>query len=186
MKKLITTSAILASAVALSACQSTPATQSTVNNNNVVQPALKAQIHSTDASQTHIGDMYLRQAADGVQVYGELAGITPGETVAIHIHENGSCDNSGKGAGGHFNPFNQPHGVPTEAASHAGDLPNITADANGVAALNFTKKGISIAETGDNSVYNRAFIVHAGSDDYKSQPSGDAGDRMACGIIKKL
>ncbi|UNK05059.1 MULTISPECIES: superoxide dismutase family protein [Psychrobacter] len=182
MKTLFTASTLLASALALSACQSTPTKQSVPDE---AQPVLKSQIMTTDGSNKHIGDMFLRPVAGGVQVFGKLQGLTPGATVAMHIHETGSCADMGKAAGGHFNPYHKLHGNPMGAENHAGDLPNLTADANGVASMNFVKKDISVAMQGDNSVYRRAFIVHGGVDDYVSQPAGNAGARIACGIIEK-
>ena len=181
MKKLLTTSAILASALALSACQTTPTKGDLPAE---VQPVLQAQMQTVDVSQAHLGKMYLRPVQGGVQVFGELTGLNPGSTYAIHIHENGTCANKGQDAGGHFNPLNKSHGHPSTAESHAGDLPNITADANGVARMNFVRKDISVDPRVANTVHNRAFIIHAGADDYTSQPAGNSGDRMACGVIE--
>ncbi|WP_296404711.1 superoxide dismutase family protein [Psychrobacter sp.] len=181
MKKLLATSAVLASALALSACQSTPTKGDLPAE---VQPALEAQMQLVDISKAHLGKVYLRPVNGGVQVFGQLTGLHPGSTYAIHIHENGSCGNSGKDAGGHFNPLNKQHGNPNSLESHGGDLPNITADANGVANMNFLRRDISVDPQMANSVYNRSFIIHAGVDDYTSQPSGNSGDRMACGVIK--
>lgn len=183
MQKIFTTSAILTSALVLSACQTTPPKASPPAE---VKPTLKSQIFAFDQKNTKLGNMYLRPVADGVQVFGKLSGFQPGTTVSVHIHETGNCSNMGKAAGGHFNPFNKPHGNPDSAESHAGDLPNVTADAYGVASMNFVNKDISVDMTGNNSVYKRAFIVHAGTDDYVSQPSGNSGDRIACGVIEKF
>lgn len=182
MKKLLATSAVLASAIALTACQTTPNKQDLPAE---IQPALKAQIQTVDVSKAHLGKMYLRPVQGGVQVFGKLTGLNPGSTYAIHIHENGTCANKGKDAGGHFNPLNKPHGHPDTPESHAGDLPNLTADANGVASINFVREDISVDPRVANTVYNRAFIIHAGADDYVSQPAGNAGDRMACGVIEE-
>ncbi|WP_019673288.1 superoxide dismutase family protein [Psychrobacter lutiphocae] len=180
MKKLLATGALLASAIALSACQTTANPDIAENK----LPVLKSQIYTVDGSAQHLGDMYLRPVDGGVQVFGELRGLTPGSTVAVHIHEKGSCADMGNAAGGHFNPYNKPHGHPSSSESHAGDLPNVTADANGVGTMNFVKKGISVSQTAPGSVYNRTFIVHAGADDYTSQPTGNAGGRIGCGLIK--
>ncbi len=180
MKKLFTASAVLASALALSACQSTPTKGDLPEE---VQPTLEAQVQTVDVSQAHIGKIYFRPVNTGVQVFGKLKGLNPGSTYAIHIHENGSCSSKAQGAGGHFNPFGKPHGNPNSPQSHAGDLPNITADANGVASVNFTRRDISADKQGANSVYKRAIVLHAGADDYVSQPSGNSGDRAACGVI---
>ncbi len=182
MKKLLATSAVLASAIALTACQTTPNKQDLPAE---IQPALKAQIQTVDVSKAHLGKMYLRPVQGGVQVFGKLTGLNPGSTYAIHIHENGTCASKGKDAGGHFNPLDKQHGHPSTPESHAGDLPNLTADANGVASINFVREDISVDPRVANTVYNRAFIIHAGADDYVSQPAGNAGDRMACGVIEE-
>ena len=182
MKKLLATSAVLASAIALTACQTTPDKQDLPAE---IQPALKAQIQTVDVSKAHLGKMYLRPVQGGVQVFGKLTGLNPGSTYAIHIHENGTCASKGKDAGGHFNPLDKQHGHPSTPESHAGDLPNLTADANGVASINFVREDISVDPRVANTVYNRAFIIHAGADDYVSQPAGNAGDRMACGVLEE-
>ena len=182
MKKLLATSAVLASAIALTACQTTPNKQDLPAE---IQPALKAQIQTVDVSKAHLGKMYLRPVQGGVQVFGKLTGLNPGSTYAIHIHENGTCASKRKDAGGHFNPLDKQHGHPSTPESHAGDLPNLTADANGVASINFVREDISVDPRVANTVYNRAFIIHAGADDYVSQPAGNAGDRMACGVIEE-
>ena len=176
-------SSTLAAATLLSGCQSIEGQMKTGNPLN--QPELKSTIESVDGKNTNVGQMYLRQVDGGVQVYGQINGLQPNATYALHIHETGSCTNAGKNAGGHFNPNNNPHGAPDDVNSHAGDLPNITADDNGVATMNYVKKGISVAMGADNSVYRRSFVLHAGADDYKSQPSGASGDRIACGVIEK-
>lgn len=184
MKKLLmATSVLLASGVALSGCQSTQAQLKTGNPLN--QPVMKSVVTTVDGSNREVGQLFLRPVDEGVQVYGKLMNLKPGATVALHIHETGSCGNMGKAAGGHFNPTKQPHGHPDQMASHAGDLPNLTANEQGVATVNYVKKGISVAMTGPDSVYRRAFVVHAGADDYTTQPSGGSGDRVACGIIEK-
>ena len=182
MKKLLATSAVLASAIALTACQTTPNKQDLPAE---IQPALKAQIQTVDVSKAHLGKVYLRPVQGGVQVFGKLTGLNPGSTYAIHIHENGTCASKGKDAGGHFNPLDKQHGHPSTPESHAGDLPNLTADANGVASINFVREDISVDPRVANTVYNRAFIIHAGADDYVSQPAGNAGDRMVCGVIEE-
>ncbi|MBP2280293.1 Cu-Zn family superoxide dismutase [Psychrobacter sp. PL15] len=184
MKKLMLASALLCgSALAITGCQSTEGQLKTGNPLN--QPVLKSTLNTTDADQREVGQVYLRPVDGGVQVYGKLTNMTPGQTVALHIHETGSCDVMGKSAGGHFNPDNQPHSNPDDMNGHAGDLPNLTANDNGVATINYVNKKISAAEAGKYSVNRLAFIVHAGADDYTSQPSGASGDRIACGIIEK-
>ncbi|WP_201585863.1 superoxide dismutase family protein [Psychrobacter jeotgali] len=184
MKKMMFASALLCgSALALTACQTTEGQLQTGNPLN--QPALKSTIKTVDGTNREVGQMYLRPVDGGVQVYGKLMNMKPGATVALHIHETGSCADGGKAAGGHFNPDNNPHAHPDNMDGHAGDLPNLKVNADGVATINYVNKKISAAEAGKYSVHRRAFIVHAGADDYTSQPAGASGDRIACGIIEK-
>jgi Cu-Zn family superoxide dismutase len=183
MKKILLASALLCgSALAITGCQSTEGQLKTGNPLN--QPALKSTLMTTDGSNKEVGQLYLRPVDGGVQVYGKLMNIAPGATVALHIHETGSCADMGKAAGGHFNPDNNPHSNPDDMNGHAGDLPNLTANDDGVATINYVNKKISAAQAGKYSVNRRAFIVHGGADDYTSQPAGAAGDRIACGIIE--
>ncbi|MGM8937751.1 superoxide dismutase family protein [Psychrobacter glaciei] len=184
MKKVILASALLCgSALAMTGCQSTEGQLKTGNPLN--QPVLKSALKTTDANKKEVGQVFLRPVDGGVQVYGKLMNLTPGQTVALHIHETGSCDVMGKAAGGHFNPDNKPHSNPDDMNGHAGDLPNLTANENGVATINYVNKKIAATEAGKYSVNRLAFIVHGGTDDYTSQPAGNAGDRIACGIIEK-
>lgn len=117
----------------------------------------------------------------GIRVVADLEGLTPGNH-GFHIHEYGDCSApDGTSAGGHFNPEGKPHGAPTSKNRHVGDLGNITANAEGKAHYDWTDPVISFA--GTRSVVGRAIIVHAGEDDLKSQPTGNAGPRIACGVI---
>jgi len=119
---------------------------------------------------------------DEVRVEGDITGLTPGKH-AIHIHEFGDCTApDGLSAGDHFNPLKQPHGAPGEA-SHPGDLGNLDADANGRAKLALDVPQITI-DTGTMGIIGRAVIVHEKADDLQSQPAGDAGARLACGVIR--
>ncbi len=127
------------------------------------------------------GDVTFTAGKSGVHVVADLTGLTPGEH-GFHIHEKGDCSApDGTSAGGHFNPAGHPHGAPG-AASHAGDLGNITAGADGKAHLEADFPSMSMA--GADSIIGRAVIVHAGVDDLKTQPTGNAGGRLACGVIK--
>lgn len=127
------------------------------------------------------GTLRFAQKGDKVNVAGEIFGLTPGQH-GIHIHEVGDCSAAdGASAKGHFNPANKAHGAHT-GERHGGDLGNITADASGMANLNVDVDGISIS-TGPNGILTRSVIVHADPDDLKSQPAGNSGKRIACGII---
>ncbi|MGI9296049.1 MAG: superoxide dismutase family protein [Pseudomonadales bacterium] len=111
----------------------------------------------------------------------KVTGLSPGDH-GLHIHEIGDCSAAdGKSAGGHFNPAASEHGAPGSAAHHVGDLGNITADEEGNASTEMEAAELSFS--GDNSILNRAVIVHADADDLRSQPTGAAGARVACGVI---
>lgn len=123
------------------------------------------------------GQLKLMQVGDDLQITGKVRNLTPGEH-GFHIHEYGDLRaNDGTSAGGHFNPFGHEHGGPGEM-SHVGDFGNITANEEGVADVNVTAKDTPLM-----LVLGRSFVVHAGRDDLKSQPSGDAGPRVAVGVI---
>jgi superoxide dismutase, Cu-Zn family len=127
------------------------------------------------------GTVTFTKVAGGVRVHAELTGLTPGEH-GFHVHQFGDCTAmDGKCTGGHFNPTDAPHGGPDSAERHVGDLGNITADSSGKATYDRVDKMIAL--NGKNSIIGRAIIVHAGRDDLKSQPSGDAGARVGCGVI---
>jgi len=137
-------------------------------------------IHPLGGSAVN-GTVTFTQQPDGVHIHAELTGLTPGEH-GFHVHQYGDCTSvDGKCAGGHFNPTGAPHGGPDSAQRHVGDLGNITADASGKAVYDRVDKMIALS--GPNSIIGRGIIVHAGRDDLKSQPSGDAGARVGCGVI---
>jgi len=127
------------------------------------------------------GKVTFTQVEGGVRVQAELTGLTPGEH-GFHVHQYGDCAAmDGKCAGGHFNPTGAPHGGPESAERHVGDLGNITADASGKAVYDRVDKLLAL--NGPHSIIGRSIIVHAGRDDLTSQPSGDAGARVGCGVI---
>jgi Cu-Zn family superoxide dismutase len=117
-----------------------------------------------------------------VQVQADVAGLTPGAH-GFHVHEVGDCSAPDfSSAGGHFAPEGNPHGAPTAAMHHTGDLGNIEAGADGTASHSTTSQVITLGG-GPSSIIGKAVIVHAGADDLTSQPSGAAGGRVACGVI---
>lgn len=131
------------------------------------------------------GTIAFKEVPGGVELTANLEGLNAGKQHAWHIHEKGDCSApDATSAGAHFNPGKHDHGGPDSAAHHAGDFGNVTADKAGKATLTVVMKGVTIAD-GETSIVGKAFIVHAKADDLKSQPAGNAGDRIACGVIAK-
>ncbi|HTP12584.1 MAG TPA: superoxide dismutase family protein [Bacteroidota bacterium] len=118
---------------------------------------------------------------NGTRVVADVSGLTPGKH-GFHIHEFGDCSSDdGSSAGGHFNPAGMPHSMPSSDQRHTGDLGNIEADASGKAHLEFVDRMVTFS--GRNSIIGRAVVVHEKEDDLKTQPTGNAGARLACGVI---
>ena len=135
-----------------------------------------------------IGIARLVESASGdVRVTVELKGITPGEH-GFHVHETGTCKTPDfESAGGHFNPTDKMHGMEVPTGPHAGDLPNVIVSADGSGRVNTLNPYLTLAQGSETSLIKEggtALIVHAGSDDYDSQPTGGAGPRLACGEIQ--
>lgn len=140
-----------------------------------------ALLNPTDQSQVH-GVVRFEKVPEGLKITGLIEGLTPGKH-GFHIHEFGDCSApDGSSAGGHFNPTGMKHGAPTDSIRHVGDLGNIVADAQGRVELNMVDSQIAL--DGENSILSRGVVVHAGADDLTSQPSGNAGSRVACGVIE--
>ena len=132
------------------------------------------------------GDLTLSAEAGGVHINGTINGLTPGTQHGFHIHETGDCSAPDfKSAGGHFNPGNKEHGNPMSEMHHAGDMMNLAVTDSGSATIDVTVPGVTLGDGGADDVMNRAIVVHAGPDDYTSQPAGDSGGRIACGVIAK-
>jgi Cu-Zn family superoxide dismutase len=139
-----------------------------------------------DAAGRTVGTALLTPATEGVQVVLSSSGL-PAGVHGVHIHQNGQCDAPDfASAGGHFNPAGRQHGTENPAGSHAGDLPNLTVDANGRGTLNGVARGVTLEGGGANSVRKpggTSLMVHATADDYRTDPSGNSGARIACGVI---
>ncbi|HYC57019.1 MAG TPA: superoxide dismutase family protein [Candidatus Binatia bacterium] len=139
-----------------------------------------AVLHATEGNKVE-GTITFTKAGTGVKLSGKITGLTPGKH-GFHVHEFGDCSApDGTSAGGHFNPTGEPHAAPTESARHTGDLGNVEADASGAATIDYTDTRATFE--GTNSILGRGLIVHAKADDLKTQPTGDAGGRVACGVI---
>ena len=134
----------------------------------------------TQGNDVH-GTVTFTQIADGVKVVADLEGLSDGKH-GIHIHEFGDCSSTdGTSAGGHYNPSGKTHGGPMDMSRHMGDMGNIVADASGKAHLEYVDKVIKL--NGPGSIIGRSVVVHKGEDDLKSQPAGNSGPRVACGVI---
>ena len=140
-----------------------------------------------NAKGEKVGTATLTQVGGGVRVEVSVAKLSPG-THALHIHTTGRCDAPDfMSAGTHFNPSGKQHGKDNHMGSHAGDLPNFDVDAQGRGRGTITAMGVTLAE-GSTSLFHpggTALMVHAAADDYKTDPTGNTGARLACGIIQK-
>lgn len=140
-----------------------------------------AVLHPTAGNKCH-GVVKFSETGGSVKVVADLEGLTPGQKHAFHIHQYGDCSSAdGSSAGGHYNPENHPHALPDGGPRHAGDMGNLQADDQGKAHYEITLDNVSIAGM-KNPVIGRGVIVHAKADD-GSQPVGNAGGRIACGVI---
>ncbi|UCH65242.1 MAG: superoxide dismutase family protein [Ignavibacterium sp.] len=137
-------------------------------------------LYPTKGSET-TGTVTFTQKQNGILITADVKGLSPGKH-GFHIHEFGDCSKlDGKSAGGHFNPTAKNHSGPESEERHVGDLGNLFAGDDGTAHYEWTDKLISFS--GTNSIIGRAIIVHADEDDLTSQPTGNAGVRLACGVI---
>ncbi|WP_462389454.1 superoxide dismutase family protein [Acidovorax sp. Q11] len=141
-----------------------------------------AKLEPTRGNTTS-GTVSFVQTGDGVQVSGEVRGLKPDSEHGFHIHEKGDCSSGdGMSTGGHYNPGGKPHGAHGAGEHHTGDLPSLKADKYGVAAFSFVSRSISVAGP-TNDITGKGLIVHRDPDDYKTQPTGNAGPRLACAVI---
>jgi superoxide dismutase, Cu-Zn family len=194
--KTLMAGTVLAGSVALLACgdtarrnagrttdtaataQDSPSTSSTSSSNNASM---------RNAAGKDLGTLTITQITEGSQgisVKGRLTGLPPGEH-GIHLHTTGKCDPPKfTSAGDHWNPTKRQHGSRSPQGPHLGDMPNITVGSDSSADVNATTAGGTVS--GDNALLDAdgaAVVVHAKADDYRTQPSGNSGDRIACGVV---
>lgn len=133
------------------------------------------------------GRLVLLSEPGGVRITGTLGGLIANAQAGFHIHERGDCSAvDASSAGGHFNPLSQAHGRSGHGAHHLGDIDNLQASARGVAELDLQLPGVVLGGGAGNDIVGRALVVHAQPDDYRSQPAGNAGVRVACGVIRAV
>jgi Cu-Zn family superoxide dismutase len=171
MNKNFLAAAAAAAALVVTACATTPFDSAVAT----------AKLEPTKGSTT-TGTVTFAQRMGKVVVTADVRGLTPGEH-GFHMHEKGDCSSGdGMSTGGHWNPDSTPHG-PQAAPHHAGDMPSLVADAGGNAKASFSLDGVTVAP-GPKSVVGRGLIVHKDPDDFKTQPTGNAGARVACAVIQ--
>lgn len=160
----------------LVAAQSAPPAKVQINRVTVELAATQGQRAS--------GTLTLSPDNHGLHIYGRLRGLKANSEHGFHVHETGDCGTpDAASAGAHFNPAGVDHGRHGEGAHHAGDIPNVVANGQGEATVDLHLTGVTLGDGGQRDVLGRALIVHADPDDYGSQPAGNAGARIACGVI---
>lgn len=138
-----------------------------------------------DAAGKEVGSAELTQTPAGVLIRLSVKGLPPGER-AFHVHAVGKCEPPFTSAGGHFNPGGKKHGMLADGGHHAGDMPNLHIPASGELTVEVLNTAITLEKGKPNSAFHpdgTALVIHAGKDDYRTDPTGDAGGRIACGVI---
>ena len=147
-------------------------------------PPTTATAELKDAKGTVVGTATLIQISDGVRLVLEVRGLPPGDK-AVHLHEVGTCEPPFTSAGGHFNPEGKAHGLLNPAGPHAGDLPNMKVGTDGTGRLETMNYRVRL-DPDPTSLFDAdgsALIVHAAADDFKTDPAGESGARIACGVV---
>jgi len=145
-----------------------------------VTKAIGQLIPTTKTQSTVKGTVTFTKTSSGIHIHGEISGLTPGEH-GFHVHEFGVWNEDGMASGGHFNPTKTPHASHSSEKRHVGDMGNIKADESGNAVVDLDDDQMTF--DGPTSILGRGLVVHAKADDLKTQPSGDAGGRLAVAII---
>lgn len=184
---------LLAAAALLGACAETepemePATDLSPEANTALAVdtlAVEASAMIRDSAGRPLGLVTVREAADGVVFSGALSGLSPGEH-GFHVHRTGACEPFSE-AGSHFNPAGGDHGFDAATGPHAGDLPNLVAGEDGAAEVQHTSDRVTLrgGEAALLDADGSALVIHAGPDDFASQPSGASGDPIACGPLEE-
>ena len=174
-----------ATAVFLAACGSAPKKPAGPDV-PTLSTASQATANLASASGSLVGGkVMLMPMAGGVHLTGTVGGLPPNSTHGFHVHEKGDCSApDGTSAGGHFNPGTSNHGRVGHGVHHGGDSDNIFANDAGVATVDSLLQGVTLGDGAATDIVGKAVIVHADPDDYTTQPTGNAGGRIACGVIR--
>ena len=174
MKKSIYLASGVVAVVFLAACQSMEQGTGQKASSNL----------ESRSSSSAKGSVNFVWQGNEVLVTGSFSGLKPNSEHGFHVHEKGDCSApDATSAGGHFNPDTKAHGMPGSGSNHAGDMPNIKTDVGGNATYSAKLSGFAV-NTGASGIVGRSVVVHRDPDDYKSQPAGNSGPRIACGLIK--
>lgn len=150
-------------------------------------PGDTASAALSNAEGEPVGSVQLTETANGTLVVADLENLPEGAH-GFHIHETGACEAPFKSAGGHYNPAGASHGFASPAGSHAGDLPNLQVPESGEVTAEFFKENLEVSDRlldyGTMENEGAAIVIHAAADDYETDPAGDAGERIACGVLK--
>ncbi|NJM92733.1 MAG: superoxide dismutase family protein [Rhodospirillaceae bacterium] len=191
---MIRSALLIASALSALACGSRdepgtaqsptdPATSADAGGSVDARPG-RAVLKPTQGN-TAAGELTLTSQGDGVHFTGRITGLRPASEHGIHVHERGDCSApDASSAGEHFNPAAQQHGNPDSADHHAGDMYNIKADDQGTATVDTRAPGATLHDMSATDIFGKAVVLHEKADDYQTQPAGDSGDRIACGLIQ--
>ena len=173
----------VATAIFLTACGTTPEPVTSAPPAQSTAKQAVANLASASGSLVS-GKVTVMPMTGGVHLTGTVGGLPANSTHGFHIHEKGDCSAAdASSAGPHFNPSAAQHGKAESGAHHAGDMDNVVANAEGVVNLNVHVSGVTLGGGASNDIAGRALVVHAAPDDYTSQPAGNAGARVACGVI---
>lgn len=184
MRRIVMSTALLS--LALAACGSADTAEEATDDAVVLtesavdEPSGIVAVLQT-ADGTPVGSAIATPVDDGIRIGVNVDGIEPG-THGVHVHMTGSCEAPDfASAGGHWNPASKQHGLENPQGAHAGDMPNLTVNTDGTGRLDYTLEGATL--DGLLDVDGSAFVVHAEADDQKTDPSGNSGDRIACGVF---